>query len=574
MNQLTPTQRKWVYLGGIAVLIFPIIFLGMPASEAAPLEGAKNVDDLSGGKLARLRSQYNLGESNLGNVDPSSATMNLVLVGLRGIAVNLLWIDAEESKKTKNWAQLKSDVESIILLQPHYVKVWQFQSWNLAYNVSAEWDLVADQFYWIKEGAKFCIRGGERNRKVPELPFWTGQIIGDKFGRHDAWRFMRTMFNPDAYRNLPEFNTKSLKPFIGDPEVLRLKKIIAADPDLNPEGKDNYLVAKEWYLKANKINERQPQHKMLRVLFRMRPYQAQMAYPGAMQREGRYAEIGKTGKNKIAEQWAKALIEWTTIYGEEKIVTGAGFIRLELPGIGDELATSQRLQSDLAARRDELKQSSSAGQDRIEQLKNEIDSIQKKLKENAVKIQTIQRKRSDFLRGLVKLDEDKKYSLEQKLNMIDVIQNTTNYRYWRKRAQVESKAKMASTHLNLHLGKMAVKNSKPKVAIEHLEQGLLDYAEILAEHPVLRKEDETVEEVMIAILFWKRAYDLKQRNGHPDPVPLRPGIRFPVKASNDLTRLRVAHNILLQIFVMVNKKTGGMAQIQDLYEKELDFRHR
>ncbi len=29
--------------------------------------------------------------------------------------------------------------ESVILLQPHYIQVWRYLGWNLAWNVSAEW---------------------------------------------------------------------------------------------------------------------------------------------------------------------------------------------------------------------------------------------------------------------------------------------------------------------------------------------------------------------------------------------------------------------------------------------------
>ncbi len=153
MNNLTSQQRKIAYLVGMAVLLSPIIWLGMPSTGG----------DDKGGRLAELRQQYDLGESNLGDVDPASATMNLVLLGLRGVAANLLWMQLDEQKDTKNWAQMRATTESIIKLQPHYVDVWRFNAWNLAYNVSAEWDGVEDRYYWVKEGAKFLMRGSKRN---------------------------------------------------------------------------------------------------------------------------------------------------------------------------------------------------------------------------------------------------------------------------------------------------------------------------------------------------------------------------------------------------------------------------
>lgn len=94
MNGLTSQQRKLAYLGGILVLLIPIIALGLPSDGKAG----------SGGTLAQLRTKYELGEADLGDVDPSSATMNLVLLGMRGVAVNMLYTEFDKQKDRKMWA--------------------------------------------------------------------------------------------------------------------------------------------------------------------------------------------------------------------------------------------------------------------------------------------------------------------------------------------------------------------------------------------------------------------------------------------------------------------------------------
>ena len=170
-----------MYLAGIVILLIPVIGLGMPAGS----------DEGSGGKLADLRQAYDLGETSLGEVDPSSATMNLVLLGLRGVAANLLWMEHEELKKTKNWSQMRATTRSIILLQPHFLKVWRFHGWDLAYNVSAEWDSIADRYYWVKEGAIFTMDGTDRNQQYTELYWDVGHILGHKIGNSDEWRDFR-----------------------------------------------------------------------------------------------------------------------------------------------------------------------------------------------------------------------------------------------------------------------------------------------------------------------------------------------------------------------------------------------
>ncbi len=291
MNSLTSMQRKLVYFVGILVLMVPSMWLGMPA-------GAEG----TGGKIARLRSEYDLGESNLGQVDPSSATMNLVLLGFRGVAANLLWLDALDQQEKKNWSELKSDVESIILLQPHYMQVWQHQGWNLSYNVSAEWDGVSDRYYWVKEGAKFLIRGHYRNQIYPELPFKVGETLGKKIGRADEWLQFRRYFivkDPDEQK------------YGGGP-----------DNELNPDSRDNYRVARDWYEVANEKELSRRNTIMSRVLFRQYPSRSLMDYPDALQREGTYGELSERG-------WQEAHRSWVNEYGQERYPFQFGEVYLD-----------------------------------------------------------------------------------------------------------------------------------------------------------------------------------------------------------------------------------------------------
>ena len=67
MNNLTSRQRKTAWFVAILVLLIPVVLLGMPAGNSA---------DDSGGVLSDLRATHDLGESKLGQIDPTSATMN------------------------------------------------------------------------------------------------------------------------------------------------------------------------------------------------------------------------------------------------------------------------------------------------------------------------------------------------------------------------------------------------------------------------------------------------------------------------------------------------------------------
>jgi hypothetical protein len=278
MNNLTSRQRKTACVVGILVLLVPIVILGMPAGDQA---------EASGGVLARLRTEHDLGESDLGQIDPTSATMNLVLLGLRGVAVNMLRMDLDHYKNTKNWAELRATTDAVITLQPHYIEVWRFLSWNMAYNVSAEWDAVPDRYYWVKEGGKFSQQGTRRNAEVPELYWETGRIWGQKVGRSDEWKYFRKYFNPDKYEDYEG----------------------SVDTAINAEQKDNYLVAKDWFADANVAEDAKVQHIMMRALFRSYPTRAQLDYADARQREGKF-------DGETVTAWQQSFNEWTQDYGK------------------------------------------------------------------------------------------------------------------------------------------------------------------------------------------------------------------------------------------------------------------
>jgi hypothetical protein len=306
MNKLNSLQRKLVYLGGIIILLIPILLLGRPGRakiEATETRPAKPAE--AGGYLADLRTEYDLGDTDLGAVDPSSAVMNLVLLGFRGMAASVLSMDLEHHKERKNWTEVERTTESIILLQPHFTKVWEHQGWNLAYNVSAEWDAVEDRYFWVKKGIKFLQRGTRRNQTDPELIWHTANTYGKKIGRSDEWVQFRRFFRNDP-----------------DP---RFEATGGLDRDLNPDNLDNYLVAKVWFIKSKEVDDedlRDRQHIMADPIFRSYPARSQLDYAEVFGREGKFGE-------RSGEAWDEAFTDWTD-YGNEPIVTGMGEVRLEI----------------------------------------------------------------------------------------------------------------------------------------------------------------------------------------------------------------------------------------------------
>lgn len=467
LDRLKSGHRKLVYLGGIVVLMVGSILLGAPST-----------DENSGGKLPKMRVEYKLGESTLGQVDPTSATMNLVLLGLRGIAANVLWLEHDEFFKTKNWARMEATAQSIITLQPHFLEVWRFHGWYLAFNVSSQWDDVRDRFYWVKKGAKFTMQGANKNEAFAELPWEVGGMLGRKIGRSDEWRFFRKYFVKDPDPD-PRWNGKP------------------ADPDFNRDvngaylGEDNYLAAHNWYVEANRREalryeefnkgQHKGQKQMMRELFRHYPARCYFDLADALHREGTF---GDTSKNA----WDRAYEEWANGYGKERFYIDTerrkGIYWLD-PAQGD---IDQMIKED-------------------EDTKGENDP--------PIDIQMARMIKEDW---------------------IDRRQNVTNYRYWKARGKIEADPTMVAAHREMYEGRELWKSGRfdwgadgtPPDAVKKLESGLTKFQEMFAQVEAqkttikddLTQDDTLIDEALLAIKYYREAHRINEVD-LPENYPMK-----------------------------------------------------
>ena len=113
------------------------------------------------------------------------------------MAANVLWTRAIDFQKVQEWDRLKVTVDMITKLQPHFLSIWTFQSWNLTYNVSVEWDAPEDKYEWIKRGIKFVQDGVRKNQKSPDLIWDTAWYYYHKLGFSDESIILRRLFRDD-----------------------------------------------------------------------------------------------------------------------------------------------------------------------------------------------------------------------------------------------------------------------------------------------------------------------------------------------------------------------------------------
>ena len=205
-----------------------LAYLGRHCDSGISHRVAQRAGDHAPSRAASLPScapSYKLSQVNLGEVDPASETIKLATLGLRGVAVNLLWEKANYYKKTEDWTNLTATLEQLAKLQPNFITFWKFQAWNLTYNVSVEFDDYNDRYYYVRRGIQFLQEGEHYNVNNPQLLWDLGWFIGQKIGRADEYVQYRRLFKADD-----EFHADA--------------------PDRTPDERDNWLVGKEWYLTA------------------------------------------------------------------------------------------------------------------------------------------------------------------------------------------------------------------------------------------------------------------------------------------------------------------------------------
>jgi hypothetical protein len=256
--------------------------------------------------IEELKARKELGEATLGQIDTSSFVLKLLMIGgFRGMAANILWNQAIDLQKVHEWDRLKQKVDMITKLQPHFLSIWTFQGWNLAYNVSVEWDAPEDKYEWIKNGIVFLRDGVAKNQKSPDLIWDTAWTYYHKLGFADEAIILRRLFRDD------------------DDEPFK------TDPEDNVVKHDNFQLAHGWFSRAvdlvqqgekrlaqgaekdieyvDKPNQRKGRPGDLS--FRSMPAHAQTRYAQRleiMSMKGVPATFGEVARN----EWYKAYQEW------------------------------------------------------------------------------------------------------------------------------------------------------------------------------------------------------------------------------------------------------------------------
>lgn len=471
--------RKIVYLVLLVVLLFPMAWIGSPATR-----------DDDGGKLAQLRKENRLGQADLGAIDPASETIRMATLGLRNIAVNMLWTKANEYKKTEDWTAFQATLNQIAKLQPYFVKVWQYQAWNLTYNVSVELDDVRDRFYYVKQGINYLKDGIQHLRDNPTLLDDLGWFTGNKVGRADEHTLYRRMFQLD-----PELHSA----------------------DTPQADRDNWLVSKEWYklaieaidLKNQPIGTKNP------VTFFDSPARSEMSFAEAIQEEGVQQSRWKSAWQEGARLWReygnrdmRATQGFTIRLAdqekhEEDAKTLTGELEAMAPGLREKMR--REAEQSLSPRQTALlaapPTSPSAEESDLTQKAN--DALDVTASELATRIGKDDPAKAAAARKLANRIDD----ATARANAISIDRDVANYSYWTARCDIEQSDEALEARNLAHEAQAAFKEADLQRARELYEQSFTLWKKALEDFPAMAPDSTFGDDLMEFVNDYRKVLD-------------------------------------------------------------------
>ncbi len=161
---------------------------------------------------------------NLSSMD--TFALALLLGGLRGPLVMILWQQSESQKQQKNLEGFDTQVEWIRMLQPEFDSVHIFQIWNKAYNISVQMASLANKYITILDALDYAYRTDAERPHNINIITAIAQVYFDKLGNSAEKDYYR-----ERIRTESQWREESgSRPRV---ETIRMTRL---QPRLDPEG--------------------------------------------------------------------------------------------------------------------------------------------------------------------------------------------------------------------------------------------------------------------------------------------------------------------------------------------------
>ncbi len=470
-------SRKVTYILAIIGLLLPLFVLGRPRS----------------GAISQLRERHDIGQTYLGELDPTSESMRLATLGMKGIASSILWLKADHYKEEKYFDRFSATLNQISLLQPHFISVWQHQAHNLSYNVSPEFEDYRQRYEWVKKGIDYLVRGTKFNQRKPILEYDLGHYVGNKLGKFDEKVQYRELFRKD--KDFHDYFTKQGLPVETD----------ALGYDGVP---DNWRVGKLWFRRA--VDSFQSGNKIAKTPHLLYSYSPlwQMYYGEAIQSEGILDDRSRFAWEQGGREWAE--------YGQTDI-PWSGDGQIKLLETDQDQAAIQAAHAELDAELGDIKKG--IIDRRFARLPEDLKAAynkpaEERSAEEADKAFEATRMLTPTLKEVIAeapkdlqprflQKEAEIASREEKFRIANIYRDNVNYGYWQTRAEVEQRENTVEARRRLYTANKLIDSADVKGAIENYEAAWKLWDEAFRKYTVLVNE-EVGDDVFKSIRRYQR----------------------------------------------------------------------
>ena len=169
------------------------------------------------------------------NVPPSLAFATIATGAFRGLVVDVLWMRADKLKEQGQFFDAKQLAEWITTLQPRFTSVWDFQAWNMAYNISVTIPATRpdQRWRWVKNGYELL-----RDQGIPLNP--KNVLLYHRL----AWIFQHKIgaVSDDAHKYYKLQLAMAMEPLLGPADNQYFKALAEAPTDWRQIIKDANVV--------------------------------------------------------------------------------------------------------------------------------------------------------------------------------------------------------------------------------------------------------------------------------------------------------------------------------------------
>lgn len=500
--------RKVIYGVCIVLLLAPLSYYSQPAAV-----GARN-EALAGGKLAQLREEHGISEASLGEIDPAGETIKLATLGLRGVAVAMLWEKAKTSQMKEDWDGLQATLDQLTKLEPHFLTFWRHQAWNVSYNISVEWDDYHDRYRWVKEGIKLLLQGRRYNELEPLLTYDIAWTTAQKMGVADEKVQYRRLFRED---DDPEFPNHRLRP---------------------QNRRDNWLVGQEYYQEAIRLVEDRGAsiHRTNPLIFYSEPAMCQIDYAMAVEEDGVFEEKAKVAWTDAAEMWrqygARGMVspfgKSYRLNDQEELDERIAELVRELdglaPGLRDKIFDERKAKLPDEDREIVDRSPSQLSEEDRSRQYDIVSSLAVKHKDVAERVEGPAHEQA------VKLATEIG-GLQEQSQLINHERDIVNFKYWRLRCAAEKTDAALAARQLLYLGAKQYNKTDMESARETYEEAFRQWRKVVDEFPDM--VDDHIGGLSMEDAL-KGYYDVLQQLNEPFPkdFPIKDVVRAMIRRSN------------------------------------------